>query len=227
MLYDRIVDNEEIARTIWKICTAFNNDLYSVERFALPWMICTTLNDLCSVGWFVLRWMICTTLNDLYCVEWFVLGWVICTTLNDLNYVAWFAQRYLYSVELFVILHWIICTMLNNLYYVEWFAQRWVIFYFLAKFVRPRMTCTALKDLSYVEWFRVRWVICTTLNHLGYDELLSIGFLMSARCAYSKKYCKIFYTNLWVDFFLIWKYQEEIFSALPQKFVIKRCFWSL
>ena len=116
---------------------------------------------------------------------------------------------------------------LNDLYYVEWFVQRWMIFYFLAKFVGPRMICTALKDLYYVEWFGVRWMICTTLNHLGYDELLSIGFLMSARCAYSKKYCKIFYTNLWVDFFLIWKYQEEIFSALPQKLVIKRCFWSL
>ena len=172
----------------------FNNDLYSVERF-------------------VLRLMICTTLNDMYYVEWFVLRWVICTTLNDLNYVAWFAQR------------WIICsTALNYLYYVEWFVQRWIIFYFLAKFVGLGMIWVALKDLYHVEWFGVRWMICTTLNHLGYDELLSIGFLMSARCAYSRKYCKIFYTNLWVDFFLIWKYQEEIYSALPQKLVIKRCF---
>ena len=210
MLYDRIVDNKEIGRTIWKICTAFNNDLYSVERFALRWMICTTLNDLYYVEWFVLRWVICTTLNDLYYVEWFVLSWMICTTLNDLYYVRW-----------------VNCTILNDLYYVEWFVQHWMIFYFLAKFVRPRKICTALTDLYYVEWFGVRWMICTTLNHLGYDELLSIGFLMSARCAYSKKYCKIFYTNLWVDFFLIWKYQEEIYSALPQKLVIKRCFWSL
>ena len=34
-------------------------------------------------------------------------------------------------------------------------------------------------------------MIGTTLNYLGYDELLAIGFLMSDRCAYSKKYCKI------------------------------------
>ena len=154
MLYDRIVDNKEVGRKIWKICTAFNNDLYSVERF-------------------VLRWMICTTLNDLYYVEWFVLRWMIWTTLHDL-----------YSVELFAAQRWIICTMLNDLYYVEWFSQRWMIFYFLAKFVRPRKICTALTDLHYVEWFGVRWMICTTLNHLGYDELLNIGFLMSARCAY-------------------------------------------
>ena len=141
--------------------------------------------------------------------------------------MIWTTLHDLYSVELFVVHCWIICTTLNDLYYVECFEQRWMIFYFLAKFVRPRMICKVLKDLYYVEWFGVRWMICTTLNHLGYDELLSIGFLMSLRCAYSKKYCKIFYTNLWVDFFLIWKYQEEIFSALPQKFVIKRCFWSL
>ena len=181
-------------------------------------MICTTLNDLYYVEWFVLRWMICITLNDLYYVEWFVLRWKIWTTLNDL-----------YSVELFA-QSWIICsTALNDLYYVEWVLLRWMILqnlYHLKWLVQPR-NYTALKDLYYVEWFGVRWMICTTLNHLGYDELLSIGFLMSARCAYSKKYCKIFYTNLWVDFFLIWKYQEEIFLALPQKFVIKRCFWSL
>ena len=148
LLYDRIIDNKAIGRTIWKIWTAFNNDLYSVERF-------------------VLRWKICTTLNDLYYVEWFVLSWMICTTLNDLYYVRW-----------------VNCTMLNDLYYVEWFVQHWMIFYFLAKFVRPRKICTALTDLYYVEWFGVRWMICTTLNHLGYDELLNIGFLMSARCAY-------------------------------------------
>ena len=179
-------------------------------------MIYTVLKDLHYVEWFALRWMTCTTLNDLHWVEWYVLRWMIWTTLHDL-----------YSVELFVQC-WIICsTALIYLYYVEWFVQRWMIFYFLAKFVRPRMICTELKNLYYVEWFRVRWMICTTLNNLCYNGLLSIGFLMSARCAYSKKYCKIFYTNLWVDFFLIWKYQEEIFSALPQKFVIKRCFWSL
>ena len=139
MLYDRIVDNKGLGRKIWKICTAFYNDLYNVERFVL----------------------------------------------------------------------------------------RWMIFYFAAKFVRRRMICIALKDLYDVEWFAVRWMICTTLNHLDYDELLSIRFLMSSRCAYSRKYCNIFYTNLWVDFFLIWKYQEEIFSTLLQKLFIKRCFWSI
>ena len=189
--------------------------MYYVEWFVLRWMICTTLNDLHCVEWFVLCWMICITLNDMYYVEWFVLRWMICTTLHDLH-----------SVELFVQC-WIICTTLNGLYYVKWLVQRWMNFYFLAKFVRPWMICTALKDLCCIEWFRARWIICTTLNHLGYNELLSIGFLMSTRCAYSKKCYKIFYTNLWVDFLLIWKYQEEIFSALPQKLVIKRCFWSL
>ena len=67
-------------------------------------------------------------------------------------------------------------------------------------------------------------MICTTLNHLGFNEFLSIGFLMSVRCVYSKKYCKIFYTNLRVDLFLICKYQEEIFWTLLQKLVINRCF---
>ena len=155
MVYDRIVDNKELGRTIWNICTAFSNDLCSVERFALRWIICNTLNDL---------------------------------------------------------------------YYVEWFVLRWMIFDFLAKPVRPRKICTALTDLYYVEWFGVRWMICTTLNYLGYDKF--IGLLMSDRYAYSKKHCKIFYTNLWVDFFLTWKYQE-IFLALPQEWVIKKCFWSL
>ena len=50
----------------------------------------------------------------------------------------------------------------------------------------------------------------------GYDDLLSIGFLMSARCVYSKKYSTIFCTNLWTDFFLIWKFQEDIFGSAPE-----------
>ena len=91
----------------------------------------------------------------------------------------------LYSVERFT-LRWMICVTLNNLHYVEWFIQRWAIFYILEKFVQPQMICTVLKDLDYVEWFGVRSMICTTFNHLGSDELLSIGFLISARCAYSK-----------------------------------------
>ena len=137
MLHDRIVDNKKIGGKIWKICTAFNNDLHSIDRF-------------------VLRWMIWTTLNDLYSVELFVQRWVICAALNDL-------------------------------YYVEWFVQRSMIF-------------TTLKNL-YVERFRVRSMICALLNHLDYYELLSIGFLMNGACVYLRKYCKIFYTNLWVDFF--------------------------
>ena len=75
-----------------------------------------------------------------------------------------------------------ICITFNDLYYVEWFAQRWTRFYFLAKFVRARMICSTLKDLYYIEWLGVRWMICTTLSHLGYDELSIIGFLISARC---------------------------------------------
>ena len=212
----------------WVICVTLN-DLYYVEWFVLRWVICTTFNAMCYVEWFVLPWMICTALNDMYNVEWFVLHWmicnyvewfvlhsVICTMLNDLNYVEWFVQC------------WIICsTALNYLYYVEWFVRRWMIFYLLAKFVPPQMICTALKDLHYIEWFGVQWMICTTLNHLGFDELLRIVFLMSFRCVYLKKCCKVLFANLWVDFFLIWKYQEEIIFALPQKFVIWRCFWSL
>ena len=44
---------------------------------------------------------------------------------------------------------------------------------------------------------------------------------------FSRKYSQIFYTNLCVEFFLIWKYQEEIYSTLPQKLIIKRGFSSL
>ena len=137
---------------------------------------------------------------------------MIFTTLN-----------YLYCVEWFV-LRWIICTTFNDMHSVEWFVQRWMIFYFLAKFVRPRMICTALKDLYYVEWFGIQSMICTTLNQLGYEELLSIAFLISARCAYSKKSCKIFYANLWVVLFLIWKYQKKIFSAHSKNLVIYMTF---
>ena len=194
MLYDRIVDNKEIGRTIWKICTAFNNDLYSVERFAL-------------------RWMICNTLNDSYYVEWFVLRWMICITLNDLNYVAWFAQR------------WIICsTALNYLYYVDWFVLRWMICTTLNDFLLHCKICATSNDLYSVERFVLRWMIRSTMDDLynvesfGLWLLLIIGFLMCARCAYSRKYCKIFCINLWVVFSLIWRYQD--YSALPHKLVI-------
>ena len=95
MLYDRIIDDKEIGRTIWKICTAFNNYLYSVERFVLRWMICTALNDmhyvelfftslqnLCDLARFVERWKICTTLNYSECDGWFVQRWIIWATMN-------------------------------------------------------------------------------------------------------------------------------------------------
>ena len=100
----------------------------------------------------------------------------------------------------------------------------------LNDFLLPCKICATSNDLYSVKKFVLRWMIRSAMYDLynvesfGLDELLSIGFLMSARCAYSKKYCKVFHTNLWADFFLIWKYQEEIFSALPQKLVIKRCF---
>ena len=183
-------------------------------------MICTVLKDLYYVELFGLCWMIYITLNDLYHVEWFLLRWMIWTTLNDSYSVELFVQHRIirrYSVEWFV-LRLMICFTLDDLYNVEWFFN---------SLVRRRMICIALKDLYNVEWFGVRWMICTTLNHLDYNELFSIDFLMSARCAYLRKYCKIFYTNLWIDLFLIWKYQEEIYSALPQKLVIKRCFLPL
>ena len=152
--------------------------------------------------------MICAVLKHLHHVEWFVLRWKIWTTLNDL-----------YSVELFV-QGWIICTTaLNGLYNVEWIFTSLQNLYDLEWLVQPR-NYTALKDLYYFECFGVQWMICTTLNHLDYDQLLSISFLMSARCAYSIKYCKIFCTDLWVYFSLIWKYQEEIYAAPQQKLVI-------
>ena len=93
-------------------------------------------------------------------------------------------------------------------------------------------TCAASKDLYSVDRFVLCWKMRSAMDDLystesfGYDDLLSIGFLMSARCAYSKKYSTIFCTNLWTDFFLIWKYQEDIFLALLQKLIITRYFWS-
>ena len=161
--------------------------------------------------------MICTTLKDLNYVEWFVQRWIICSTLNELNYVAWFAQC------------WIICsTALNDLYYVEWFVLRWMICTMLNDCLRRCKICTTSNDL-YSQGIVQRWKICTTLKiRSAMDDLhkvksfglrlIVIDFLMSARCAYSRKYCKIFCTNLWVDFSLIWKYQE--YSAQPQKLVI-------
>ena len=127
---------------------------------------------------------------------------MICTTLNDLYYVEWFVQ------------HWMICNSLNYMYYVEWYVLH---SYFSEWFVQHWMICTALNDSDYAGWFVQRWIIWTTM---------SIHFLLSAGCAYSWKHYIIFYSNCWVKLFLIWKYQEEIYSALPQKLIIKISFWS-
>ena len=54
---------------------------------------------------------------------------------------------------------------LNDLYYVEWFVQRWIIFYFVAKFVPPRMSSTA-KELYSVERFVLRWMIRSAMDDL-------------------------------------------------------------
>ena len=160
--------------------------------------------------------MVCITLSDLHYVERFELRWMICTALN-----------YLHRVELFVVQRWMICTTLNEFYYVELFVQRWMIFYFVAKFVPPQMTCTA-KELYSVERFVLRWMIRSTMDDLynvesfGLWLLLIVGFLMCARCAYSRKYCKIFCINLWVVFSVIWRYQD--YSALPHKLVYRDVF---
>ena len=58
MLYDRIVDDKDVGRKIWKICTAFNNDLYSVERFVRRWMIRSAMDDLYKFESFGLRLII-------------------------------------------------------------------------------------------------------------------------------------------------------------------------
>ena len=129
MLYDRIVDTKLIGRTIWKIFTVSNNDLYSVDWFVLHCMICTTLNHLNKVTWFAQRWIICSTaLNYLCYIEWFVLRWMICTTLND----------FLFSCK--------ICATPNDSYSVERFVLRWMI-------------RSAMDDLYNVESFRLQWII--------------------------------------------------------------------
>lgn len=37
-------------------------------------MICTALDDMYYVDWFVSPWMVCTTENSLYCAELFALN---------------------------------------------------------------------------------------------------------------------------------------------------------
>ena len=119
----------EIGRTIWKTCAAFNNDLYSVEKITLGWMICTTLYDWYRVELFIQRSIICSTaLNYLYYVEWFVLRWMTCITLNDLYNVEPFftSQKNLCNLKWFVQC-WKICTTLNLLECEVSFVQRWII----------------------------------------------------------------------------------------------------
>ena len=161
------------------------------------------MKDLLSVPWwFVQSLKICTALNDLYSVELFVQRWIFLRCS-----VEWFALR------------WMICVTLNNSYDVEWFFTLLQILYDVDWFVQRWKLCTtwmircAMDDFYNVEWFGLQWII----EYRLFNEW----------CAYSRQYCNIFYANLWVDLFLIWKYQEEIYSALPQKLVIKRCFWSL
>ena len=136
------------------------------------------------------------------------------------------ALTYLCSVEFFV------GTALNDLHYVEWFVLRWIIRITLNDFLLRCKFCTTSIDLYSVESFVRRWMIRCAMDDFYNVEWFGLQWIIEYRlfnewCAYSRQYCNIFYANLWVDLFLIWKYQEEIYSALPQKLVIKRCFWSL
>ena len=58
-------------------------------------------------------------------------------------------------------------------------------------------------------------------KNLPTKSSLLLGF-KSAGSVYWRKNYKTFYSN--VFFFLIWKYQEEIYLTLPQRLVIKKCF---
>ena len=69
---------------------------------------------------------------------------------------------------------------LNDLYYVEWFVQRWMIFYFVAKFVPPRMTCTA-KELYSVERFVLRWMIRSAMDDLHNVESFGLRLIVDYR----------------------------------------------
>ena len=146
--------------------------------------------------------MICTTLNDFYYIERFVLHWMIYSALNDLYCVEWFVQR------------WTISTMLKDLYNVEWFVQRWKI-------------CTTLDDWYCVEWFCTAMDDFFNIESSGLQWIIEYSLFNECRVRLFGKILYNIYTNFWVDFLLIWKYQEEIYSTLAQKLVIKRCFWSL
>ena len=107
-----------------------------------------------------------------------------------------------------------ICITLNDLSNAEWFFA-------------------SLKSLCVLKWFLQRLKICTALIWSAIDDLhnvesFGLRWIIEYRLLNKCQMClfeKILY-NI-VDFFLIWKYQEEIFSALFQKLIIKRCFWSL
>ena len=126
----------------------------------------------------------------MYYAEWFVLRWVICTMLKDLNYVEWSVQR------------WLICgTALNDLYYVEWVLLHWMICTTLNNFLLCCKICTTSNGLCS-QGIIQHWKIFTTLTRSAMDDLYNVKsfglrliiivFLMSARCAYSRKYCKYF-----------------------------------
>ena len=127
------------------------------------------------------------------------------------------ALSYLYSVKLFAVQRWIICTTLNDLYYIEWFVLRWMIYTTLSDFLLPRNICATSNDLYSVERFVLTWMVWSAKYDFYNVESFGLRWIVEYRlfnkcqmCLF-EKYCKIFYTNLWVDFFLIWKYQEEIF----------------
>ena len=138
MLYDRIVDNKEVGKKIWKICTTLN-DLYYVEWYVLRWMICITLSDLYYAERFELRWMICTALNYLHRVGLFVVQHLtICTALNGFYYIEWFVLRWIIcTTSNDFLLRCKICTSSNNLYSqgVERFVLRLIVDYRLFKWV--------------------------------------------------------------------------------------------
>ena len=85
-------------------------------------------------------------------------------------------------------------TALKDLHYVEWFVLRWIIYTTLNNFLITSKIGASSKDLYSIDRFVLRWMIRSEMDDLynvesfgDYDELLSIGFLMSARCAYLKK----------------------------------------
>ena len=153
--------------------------------------------------------MICTKY-----VEWLVLRWMIWNALHDLCSVGLFVQR------------WIIySTVLNYLYYVEWFVLRWMICTTLNDFLLPCKICATSKDLYSVDRFVLRWMIRSAMDDLYNVESFGLRWIIEYRlfnecqvCLLEKILClleKILWKNIWVDFFLIWKYQKKYFRLYP------------